>query len=68
MLEYKVVEKKAKGLFGGRMKPADLQLLLNRRADGGWELDRIIDGGASMSMAKGAFYMIFKRPTDVRMG
>lgn len=68
MLKYKVVERKPKGFFRGRMKPADLQLLLNRHADGGWELDRIIDGGSSMSMAKGAFYLIFKRPTDVPMG
>ena len=70
MVEYKVVEKKAKGFLGGRMKPEDLQLLLNQHAGEGWELDRIIDseGYGSLSMAKDVFYIIFRRPTDIPLG
>ena len=65
-LEYQVVEQKAKGFMGGRMKPEALAKLLNGHAAQGWELDRIIDneGHASFGMAKDVFYVVFKRPLD----
>ena len=64
--EYQVVEKKAKGMLGGRMKPDALAKLLNEHAADGWELDRILDneGYASLSIAKDVFYVIFRRPVD----
>lgn len=63
MVEYRVVEQKAKGMLGGRMKPEALEKILNEQALDGWELDRIIDseGYASLSMAKDVFYLVFKR-------
>ena len=62
--EYEVVERKAKGMLGGRMKPDVLAKLLNEHASEGWELDRILDneGYASLSMGKDVFYVIFRRP------
>lgn len=62
--EYHVIEQKAKGMFGGRMKPEALAKLLNEQASQGWELDRILDseGYASLSMGKDVFYIIFRRP------
>lgn len=64
--EYQVIEKKAKGMLGGRMKPEALAKLLNEYAEDGWELDRILDneGFASLSMGKDVFYVIFRRPTS----
>ena len=66
MVEYQVVEQRAKGFLGGRMKPGDLQLLLNRHDDRGWTLDRIIDneGHRSMFAGTGVFYVIFRRPVQ----
>lgn len=67
MFEYKVVEHKAKSLLKGRLKPGDLQLLLNLHADEGWILDRIVDGDShrSMSIPKHSFFVIFRRPVVV---
>lgn len=63
--EYQVIEQKAKGMFGGRMKPAALTKLLNEYASDGWELDRILDGEgyASLAIGKDVFYVIFRRAT-----
>lgn len=64
--EYQVIEQKAKGMFGGRMKPEALAKLLNEHASEGWELDRILDGEgyASLAIAKDVFYVIFRRATS----
>ena len=66
VLEYQVVEQRSKGLFGGRMKPGDLQLILNQHSEKGWTLDRIIDrdGHGSMFSGKGISYLIFTRPVE----
>ncbi len=62
--EYRVIDRKAKGMLGDRMRPESLAKLLNEHASQGWELDRIIDneGYASMSIGKNVFYLIFRRP------
>ena len=53
--------------MGGRMKPAELERLLNENAGEGWALDRILDGEgyASLAIGKDVFYVIFRRETHV---
>lgn len=62
MFEYKVVEKKSKGMMG-RMGPKDLEKTLNKHAQDGWILDRLVDGEGhrSMSIGKDVFYIVFRR-------
>ena len=43
MARYKVVEVAHRKMFGRRMKPSELEGVLNREAEGDWVLDRVLD-------------------------
>ena len=62
-MPYKVVEVAQKKMFGRRMKPSDLEAVLNKVADDGWALDRILDADTVdfLTGNRDVFLLIFRR-------
>lgn len=63
MSRYKVVEVAQKKMFGRKMKASDLESVLNREADDGWALDRILDADTVNFLLgnRDVFLLIFRR-------
>ena len=64
MPKYKIVEQKVKSFLKGRMSPQQLEDLINKHADDGWTLDRIVAGDTARIMGfgeKDVFLVIFRK-------
>lgn len=64
MPTYKVIEQKQKSFLSGRMSADDLEKLINKHANDGWTLDRIVAGETARFMGLGdkdVFLLIFKK-------
>lgn len=63
---YKVVEHKQTKFLGGRIKPKDLEKLINKGAEGGWSLDRILVGPDHEFLTGGrdVFLLVFRKDEE----
>ena len=62
--KYKVVELKMKSMFGGTMSADDLEDAINKYAEDGWGLDKIVSGETARFLGMGdkdVFLLIFCR-------
>lgn len=63
MPEYKVVQVDQKKGFGRHFGAKDLEKVLNKEAEGGWTLDRIMDAEAAgyIMGTRDTFLLIFRK-------